>query len=759
MKKLGPQNRTGVWVIDRFDAGISDGSKRGPEGSFRAGIGTDYRTDPDIITSNKKMTKISGAEVNAAPHWHVEHGTDTYVYLANGKFIKYNSSHTASTIATISDSHGNGMAVFDDYIYLASDKGLHRYGPLSNSPALETDFLVSVANEIDVTTGVLATNTYTLTTAINEGATHKYTFTAGVDNISGIAVRLITVGTGDWTFTVHNASNAIVAQRTIANADLPAADSTFRVLFSGIYDLTVAGSYHLHIHSTVADGTVRTSTASDLATAEFASLQYADTEDVDQSSEPTVELKNAFSTATTISEASTSKQEFTPDRSNISGISIMINAGGTSADWTVTLHDDQDTLLGSKTIASANLKLRGGYQKFEFSSPIKVEVGATYHFHVTTSVTTGTPSLFSATASDLNAAYFRTHYQILENDENWHPITYFPGAAGIAIGNGNFVALYDGITYRDSGPFTGSERLKLPLEESVRGLEVMGDHLQVGTWKGDTIDDHGSSRLYFWDGTSPTYTSFKDIIGEFQASKFGQDGLLRIIHGQGLISIFDGGLTLIKEMPNIGENKYVDVYPGAITNWNGLTLFGISGGTSTTCVRAVYSHGAKMKNYPMSLSCDYPISTGTTSSNAQITSLLGLGPTKLYVGWADNSTYGIDKIDTSSDQASVTYETLIFDAGVPYFEKKASAIKLTCRPLASGQTITVEYKLDHQSSWDTLGTASYATNGAITSKSFPFDERFKELELQITLATSGTDGPKLTSLQTFIEIVADVQET
>lgn len=761
MANKGPQNKTGVWHINRFTGGLSDGSKTGIPGSFRAGVGLDYRTDPDLLTANKKLSKDSGSTIDAVLKWIIDQGTNIFIYANNGKIFKRTSGGTYSTITTVSDSHANGMAVFDDYVYYASDKGLHRYGLLSGTPAVSSDFLVSVDNEIDQQSGLTAANTYTLTTGVNEGATHKRSFTPTVSNIAGIAVILTAKGTGNWTFTVHDASNNLIVAKTIDNADLPQAGSIFRVLFGGVYDITAAATYHFHIHSTVADGTVQVNTASDLSTAEYCTLVEFTEEDVDQESNPVYELYNGSQPITTINESTTYRCSFVPDRSNITGIAIIINNPGTTADWTVTLHDDQDTSLGSVSIAHASLKYRGGYQKFKFSSRIDVVVGATYHFHVTVSNTTGTPSLFSSTASDISTLYFRTYYDILENDELWHPMMFFPGAGALAIGNGNYLAIYDGITYRDSGPNTGSEKLKFPDEEKVRCLEVMGDHLVIGTWRGDGVNIHGQSRIYFWDGVAPSYTAFKDLTGEVHAIKYGQDGLLRIWHGHGLLSIFDGGLTLVKEISNIGENKYVEVYPGAVTNWNGLTFFGISDGNSTSSIRGVYSYGQKTKNYSMSLNFDYPISTGTVGANAQITALLGLGPDKFYVGWADNSTYGLDLITTTSDQASVTYETLVFDADFPYFEKKSSAVKLTFPALASGQTITVKYKLNRDpasAGWVTLGSASYASDGAIYSKSFAFDLRWKELELQITLATSGTDAPKLSTISTFFEIISDVQE-
>lgn len=188
-------------------------------------------------------------------------------------------------------------------------------------------------------------------------------------------------------------------------------------------------------------------------------------------------------------------------------------------------------------------------------------------------------------------------------------------------------------------------------------------------------------------------------------------------------------------------------------------MFGISDGDSTESIRGVYSYGHLNKNFPQSLNLEFPISTGSMGSTVQVGSILGLGPSELWVGWQDNTSYGVDLIDTTTDQTASSYESLIFDADLNYFEKKASAIKLTFLPLTSGQTITVQYKVDRASSWTTLGTASYATDGGVAWKSFAFDKRFKELEVRFVLGTSSSDAPTLTSFYMPFEVIADVQET
>jgi len=762
-RKIGPRARTGQWTISDFTGGLSEGSKSGIPGSFRYGYGLNYRDDPDQLTANKKLVLDSDSTVDSIPKWLVADGDNLYIYQDNGKLILRNSGGTYSLIGTISDSSGNGMALFDDYIYLTSDKGLHRYGPLSGTPALQENFLLSPAYEIDQSTGqVGGSNVYTLLTSINEGATHRQTFTPTADNISGVVLNIVAKGTGNVTVTVHDNSNALIGSKTITSANLPTAGRV-RFDFPGIYDLTPSASYHIHAITSTGTTTIRSLTSSDMEDAEYATLVEYLREDVDQSNDLTIDtnLTSTYTLTTAINEGETHRQTFTAEKSNINAVSVLAGANGTG-DWTLTVHDDRDQVIASKTLANANVRETKTWVKFEFTDPVDIVPSADYHFHVTSTVADGT--IYSSTASNLEASGFLTHYQILQTDTNWHPLLYFPGSASLVIGNGNFLSKYDGIVYREAGPLSGSERLQFDKSERVRDLELIGDHLVILTTQGATVNDNTSSRLYFWDGAAPSYNAFKDVPGEGQAIQFGQDGLLRVFHGYGQLAVYNGALTPKKNVPLIGENKYVEVWPGATTNWQGYTMFGISDGDSTSAIRGVYGYGQQTNNYPMSLNLDFPISTGNLGSDVQVTSMLGLGPSKLYVGWKDDTNYGIDLIDVDNDQAAVLYESLRFDAGLVEFEKKSSTIKLTFAPLADGQSIGIKYKIDRGSTWldldTTVSSATYANtnNGSQVVKSFSFDKRWHELELQTTLATSTADAPVLTSCTTFFEIVADVQE-
>lgn len=146
---------------------------------------------------------------------------------------------------------------------------------LANSPTYSTDVPFSgVTTRADQDQALdTSGNTYTLTTAINEAATHRQTFVPAKDPQKSIEVNIAAKGTGDWTLTVHDALNRTIATKTITNAELHTGLYEFE--FSTPWRPVIGASYHFHLTSTVADGTVVSTDSGDLETGEFFShYQY-----------------------------------------------------------------------------------------------------------------------------------------------------------------------------------------------------------------------------------------------------------------------------------------------------------------------------------------------------------------------------------------------------------------------------------------------------------------------------------------------------
>lgn len=83
--------------------------------------------------------KFSSTECNGNPYWITTSPKTSlvYTYLSSGKFNSYSSGLGSETnIGTPTSGAGNGMAYYNNYIYLATPTNISRYGPLDGSASL-----------------------------------------------------------------------------------------------------------------------------------------------------------------------------------------------------------------------------------------------------------------------------------------------------------------------------------------------------------------------------------------------------------------------------------------------------------------------------------------------------------------------------------------------------------------------------------------------------------------------------------------------
>lgn len=327
---------------------------------------------------------------------------------------------------------------------------------------------------------------------------------------------------------------------------------------------------------------------------------------------------------------------------------------------------------------------------------------------------------------------FTDNYKALNADVLWHPMKTFLNF--LCVGNGNTLATLD------SAGVWEPEAITLPFGWKIKSLEVKGDLLFIGGWKGTAITDYEQGALFSWDGTSLTWNSVEYINESGINSMFNQSDALFISAGtRGNIYQYTGGKFFkIKKIPFIGTGKVAEVYPGAMTGYNGIVHIGAAGSTtSTTLNQGIYTWGQAEKNYPMVLNFDYPISTGTIQGTAlSIGAVFGASPTKLYVGWKDGATYGIDLISTTTKQTTLIYESLIYDAKTPYTPKLFKEVRLL---LPSG-TAVVKYKADRAANYTTLtlAAASLSTTNYLI---YPLNDATGFIrcnELQVRIEVTGT---------------------
>jgi len=485
-------------IIRDFSGGIGTlGEKKDIPNSVRFSKNLNPFEDTSYITLARKTTKVSGSTVTTLPTW-MEDGspwsTNRYFYDEGGKIYQETSGGAWSSLRTVSGGAGEGLKVFDDYLYYALGVSLGRYGKLSGTPAFNDDFLTDGTTNVDTSGG----------------------------------------GTGQ-----------------------------------------------------------------------------------------------TYSTATSIAETATHRQTFTPERDSLKSIIIDINDTGDDPTWTVTVHDSNNTLIGAKTTAFASVTT--GDNTFTFATPLRLVINNSYHFHVTTSTTTGAPKVTTNVASDLEGAEFSTIYGILI-DTQFHPMESFLDF--LVIGNERYLAKWDQATYNPNF-------VTFAPGFECRALAKFDEFIVAACFKGSSIQEAEEARLYFWDGIQATFNFFNDLkIGAANAITNSNGELIGIYGSDGsMYKNNDPFQEVADKVPKLARGKKVEVYPGAMTNFEGSTLVGISAVTddSAGLEQGVYEYNSQQSQLMKVLNFPFTISTGTTQGTTLKIGFIKSIGTDLYIGWQDGA--------------------------------------------------------------------------------------------------------------------------
>lgn len=447
-------------------------------------------------------------------------------------------------------------------------------------------------------------------------------------------------------------------------------------------------------------------------------------QDIDQS-DPSASGQT-YTTPTAISESAANRLTFTPEKDPQKSIAFNIADKGTG-NWTVIIHDSQNNLIASKTVA--NTSLSTGFYEFVFDATWRPLLNTPYHAHVISTVADGT--VVTSITTDLESAAFYTYYQFLVTDTQWHPVSKM--LQQLVIGNERYVATYEATLYDPM-------RLTLPAGWVVRCFAYWNEYLAIGAFQGDNVYEVDAGRIYFWDGVADTYNFFIDVPEGAVNAMLGTKGHLYFVAGyQGDLLDYTGGsgATKVKRLPNVTGDTYVDVFPGAMTMWQALLRFGVAGDSDSSVVqKAAYSYGSVNIRYPDSLSCDFPISTGSfTGTNLKI-GMLKVVNRQLLIGWQDGTAYGVDYVDLANDPYSTGYiDFIIDDDNVIWKEKEAIQLSGMFTPLESGQSVNIGYKINSN---DFVMRGAESTEGVQSVQLQVAGGRYYELQCRLMLNTSTT---------------------
>lgn len=262
-----------------FYDGQSIDDKIGAQASMAYLRGFDWRKNPSELVQTVQARQIDEGNLNDLIVNIVQAGTGERFGLGlNGGFYLIDTSNGVRKIGDIGELGGFGMLYRSDTdtIYITGLTSLHTYGFVSDTTGRKLTRNFASSRESTNTTGSFPSLrngggvTYTPKSSIIEQDIHKLKFTSDIEPLHSLKLIIGSVGTGDWTITIHDPLDREITSTTVTNANMKA--GLFEFVFSVPGELLVkpnARIYHAHVTTSDGTGTVTVGTSGNLNTADF----------------------------------------------------------------------------------------------------------------------------------------------------------------------------------------------------------------------------------------------------------------------------------------------------------------------------------------------------------------------------------------------------------------------------------------------------------------------------------------------------------
>ncbi|ATW62244.1 hypothetical protein CQ476_43 [TM7 phage DolZOral124_53_65] len=471
-----------------------------------------------------------------------------------------------------------------------------------------------------------------------------------------------------------------------------------------------------------------------------------------------------YTLPTAISEADSNRCIFLPDQSPMIAIDLRFRAKG-AGNVTVTIHDQQNKLIATSTLAAAAISTTGT-TRFTFPQTKLGEYknfGTEYHLHVTATGTGFTVDSYEA--SQLYGLHFWYYSALLfDTYKKYHPIWNWAGSK-LLIGNGQYLTdwLPSGLETLDSSEF---QRHRVIVENGmeITSLTSNDEYVVLGCEKVGRTNARifQSGMLGFWDGFADAINYKIDTpMGEPKSLYTYQNITYMMI--EGVIYAYTGSKALAKirtiqdsqsEYSNIEDRT--DVYTHCMAVRRGILMIAYPSITTLKTMRhGIYSYGSVDKDYPNSFTYSYRVpqdditNYDTDDYKIVIGGIWSFGDTMYYtydVRFTNGSvSHGVAIVDNQSLPArNFKYESLVYDAGMPWKDKEIMRVGASFDPLPPSTRIRLMYKVDDRP-WE-IDTRE-ATAGDFELY-FEVNKRFREVQFGLVGTNDGSSRvtPRITSV-------------
>jgi hypothetical protein len=460
-----------------------------------------------------------------------------------------------------------------------------------------------------------------------------------------------------------------------------------------------------------------------------------------------------YTVPTAITENFTDQSSFLPDIEPLYSIKVKIVVKG-SGNWTLTLHDGANNVLGTSTIPNGSLN-SNALNEFVFTTPIRMLVkpnARRYHFHLTSTVADGTVA--TQYAGDLSICDYEIWASRLVPTKNgWHPAVQF--LQYTLYGNERYVAIHEPLEDTATNAEFQRHRLTFPSGYEVCGMALYQGYVAIPVERQNTSSTElQNGMIFLWNGLDTTYNDAIPIPEGSPYSLFAYENELYWQAEGSWYKLVGRNPQRILRFPGATEEmagayNYLATNPNMLAVRKGTLLAGFPTTTTNTDIEyGVYSLGSLDRTYDESFGLDFTLSTGsrfnTGNKNLKIGCVKNFGD-DLYISWRDDSNttsstkYGVDTITPLSTAATAgRYEALWYDDGQPerYQDNLRMFIKFNALP--AGCTVTPIWRVERDGAWQNESGSQGQGVVGDTAVVLPIEQKSTECQIGFIVAGTGS---------------------
>ena len=310
-----------------------------------------------------------------------------------------------------------------------------------------------------------------------------------------------------------------------------------------------------------------------------------------------------------------------------------------------------------------------------------------------------------------------------------------------------------------SGGTVNDAVLTLPTNFKITSICNYGNYLAIGCAPISTFN--GVSKVFLWNFSS---TDVQEAIdwgeGELRVLETIEGMLVGVTdrylnnatgagRGSMIIQVYSGGIPqVVKEVfTQALTGKSMPISKAVKNNRLFFACKIMTNSAGTEYNEGIWSFGRKNVNFPFALNLDI------IDSNVDSDGIQAFGTAANYFFIAHSGDGSIDKTNDSATYTFTSaYETQIVNFGDVDTDKTLKTVKVSFRKLASGESLTVKYRVNGATSWTTIGTHDTAdtiskTFTAIESSGDAFASGY---EYEFRLESTG--GLEITGLKVTAEV-------